>query len=370
MIFNFEKPFTFDRVMRILFTIVVFALIFFILKALSGVLLPFFIAWLVAYLTYPMVKFFQYRLKFKFRSLSIFASLITICTFVGLLLWLVVPSIVAESEKFVEIITNTSKYFNENYREILSVGLVTDIDNFIATIDVEQWSNPKNVWEISQKIMPEMWNIVSGMWAFLLSIFVVFLIFLYCFFILLDYETLSDGWKKLIPLRYRDFTLKVASDVETSMNRYFRSQALIAFCVGAMFCIGFEIIGLPLALLMGIFLGILNLVPYLQTVGIVPVVLLAIVKSAESNQSLFWILISVLIVFVVVQVIQDMLLTPKIMGKSMSLNPAVILLSLSIFGYLLGIIGMIIALPFTTLIISYYKQFVLNENKNTESQKL
>ena len=58
-----------------------------------------------------------------------------------------------------------------------------------------------------------------------------------------------------------------------------------------------------------------------------------------------------------------MLLTPKIMGKAMRLNPAVILLSLSIFGYLLGFIGMIIALPVTTLIISYYKQFVLDENK-------
>ena len=67
--------------------------------------------------------------------------------------------------------------------------------------------------------------------------------------------------------------------------------------------------------------------------------------------------------FVVVQGIQDLFLVPKIMGKAMGLNPAVILLSLSIWGSLLGIVGMIIALPITTLLISYYKRFILNKEE-------
>ena len=69
------------------------------------------------------------------------------------------------------------------------------------------------------------------------------------------------------------------------------------------------------------------------------------------------------IVFLVVQGTQDLFLVPKIMGKAMGLNPAVILLSLSIWGSLLGIVGMIIALPITTLLISYYKRFVLNNEE-------
>ncbi|MBR6310311.1 MAG: AI-2E family transporter [Paludibacteraceae bacterium] len=360
---NFEKPFTFDRVMRIFFSIAVLVVIFFVLKTLSNVLLPFFIAWLLAYLMYPAVIFVQHKMRFKFRSLSIFATLLGVTAIVGGLSWLIIPSVIADIQKLIEIITDLIVYFDTNYNEIIPQQWMENIDAFIASLGLEQLSEPQHIWNVIQKFSPQMWNIVSSTWTFIVGIFVFFIIFLYWFFILLDYETLSEGWKNLIPNRYRSFTLNLAQDVEKSMNNYFRSQALIAFIVGILFCIGFKIIGLPSAILMGITLGVLNLVPYLQTVGILPCIILAIIKASECQQNILWVLFLILLVFLVVQAIQDMLLTPKIMGKAMRLNPAVILLSLSIFGYLLGFIGMIIALPVTTLIISYYKQFVLDENK-------
>ena len=86
-------------------------------------------------------------------------------------------------------------------------------------------------------------------------------------------------------------------------------------------------------------------------------------KSLETGQSFWLILLLALSVFAVVQIIQDMYLTPRIMGHFMGLNPAVILLSLSVWGSLLGLIGLIIALPLTMLCISYYKRFVLKETK-------
>jgi predicted PurR-regulated permease PerM len=70
-------------------------------------------------------------------------------------------------------------------------------------------------------------------------------------------------------------------------------------------------------------------------------------------------------VIVVVQIIQDMILVPKIMGRVMGLNPAVILLSLSVWGYLLGMIGLILALPLTTIILSYYHRFILHDESET-----
>ena len=73
--------------------------------------------------------------------------------------------------------------------------------------------------------------------------------------------------------------------------------------------------------------------------------------------------------FVIVQGIQDLFIVPKIMGKAMGLNPAVILLSLSIWGSLLGIVGMIIALPITTLLISYYKRFLLGNREQEVGDK-
>ena len=116
-----------------------------------------------------------------------------------------------------------------------------------------------------------------------------------------------------------------------------------------------------MAIGLGLFIGFLNLVPYMQLFGFIPTILLAILKSAETGESFWVILLCALAVFAVVQLIQDMYLTPRIMGHVMGLNPAVILLSLSVWGSLMGIIGFIIALPLTTLLLSYYRRFVLKE---------
>lgn len=148
------------------------------------------------------------------------------------------------------------------------------------------------------------------------------------------------------------------NDVKVSMNRYFRGQACVAFLVGILFSIGFSIVGLPLAILLGLFIGLLNMVPYLQVVGFLPTLLLCMLKSA-TPASFWWLVFGCVIVFVVVQLIQDMILVPRIMGHVMGLNPAIILLSLSIWGTLLGLIGMIIALPLTTLLQSYYERYIL-----------
>ena len=167
----------------------------------------------------------------------------------------------------------------------------------------------------------------------------------------------------MIPVKQRKFVSELMKDVESGMSRYYRGQALIALTVGILFCIGFSIIGLPLAILMGIFLGILNLIPYMQILGIPPTIILMLLRVAENGGSPWWALLSLALVYIIVQIIQDGFLVPKIMGKAMGLKPAVILLSLSIWGVLLGILGLIIALPATTLLIAYYKRFVLSETE-------
>ena len=118
-----------------------------------------------------------------------------------------------------------------------------------------------------------------------------------------------------------------------------------------------------MAIGLGMFIGLLNMVPYLQLIGFIPVTVLAVVKAADTGESFWLIMLGAIIVFTVVQIIQDTILTPRIMGKVMGLNSAIILLSLSIWGSLLGILGMIIALPMTTLIITYYQDYVINKKR-------
>ena len=111
------------------------------------------------------------------------------------------------------------------------------------------------------------------------------------------------------------------------------------------------------------------MVPYLQLVGFIPTILLAVVKAADTGDSFWMIMLSALIVFAVVQTIQDTILTPKIMGHVTGLNPAIILLSLSIWGSLLGILGMVIALPMTTLLVTYYQRYVIKNKTIEKSNK-
>ena len=228
----------------------------------------------------------------------------------------------------------------------------------------------ENLLKAVKQIAPQLWSILSNTFSILFSITIVFVILLYFIFILLDYEKIANGWIDLIPERYRPFLQGLAEDVEYSMNRYFRGQSLIALSVGVLLAIGFKIINFPLAVTLGLFIGVLNLIPYMQAIGIIPMILLSLLRSAETGEN-FWLIFGMaILVLGIVQCIQDLYLTPRIMGKAMGLNPAIILLSLSIWGTILGFIGLIIALPLTTLCLSYYKRFILHEDNELDPGNL
>ena len=176
---------------------------------------------------------------------------------------------------------------------------------------------------------------------------------------MLDYEKLTLSFRQLVPHGHRRRVFRIFDDIKNAMNRYFRGQFLIASIVGVMFSIGFLIIGLPMGVVLGLFIGLLNMVPYLQLISLPITALLCLVWTVSTGGDFWLIFWESMAVYVIVQCIQDLVLTPRIMGKVMGLNPAIILLSLSIWGSLLGFMGLIIALPLTTLILSYYNLYVI-----------
>lgn len=363
----FDKPFTFDRVSRIVFSVLMIGGLIYLLAVLKNALLPFLIAWLMAYMMQPFVRFFQYKLKFKSRVLSITAVLVSLAGLLILLYQLVVPSIIDEIQGTFQLL-QTHQGNPENIPLIPESWRIY-IVNQMDLLHLSELVSRENLLNTLKQIAPRMWTLLSSTFSLLFSVTILFVVMLYFIFILLDYEKIAEGWIKLIPERYRPFAQGLAEDVEVSMNRYFRGQALIALCVGVLLAIGFKIIDFPLAVSLGLFIGFLNLIPYLQTLGLIPMLLLSLLKAAETGGSFWLIFGSALLVLCVVQGIQDLFLTPKIMGKAMGLNPAIILLSLSIWGTLLGFVGLIVALPLTTLSLSYYKRFILMEQSKIESDK-
>jgi predicted PurR-regulated permease PerM len=277
-----------------------------------------------------------------------------------------VPMLVSE---FMKLKTIIFSFVSNGGGELIPNDWESFLKYIISATNIQQLFNQKNILEIARDLFPHAWSILTSSFSVLVSIFIVFIVLLYLFFILKDYDILSEGFISMIPVKQRKFVSELMKDVESGMNRYYRGQAMIAMIVGILFGIGFSIIGLPLAILMGLLLGILNLVPYMQTLSIPITVLLALLRVAENGGSPWWALISLALVYIIVQIIQDGYLVPKIMGKAMGLSSAVILLSLSIWGVLLGVLGLIIALPATTLLIAYYKRFVLsktNEQMNVD----
>ena len=357
----FNKPFTFDRVMRIVFGIALISGLVYLVTLLRNALLPFLIAWLLAYMMQPFVKFFQYKLGLRSRVLSIMALLVSMALAITLLVVMVVPSIAAEADKTIELLRTHDP--GEGHIPFIPQAWLDYLEANVDFTQLMDYLNKDSLLKAIKQIAPQVWSFLSNTFSVLLSITIVFMILLYFIFILLDYEKIANGWPQLIPGKYRPFMEGLVEDVEYNMNRYFRGQALIAFCVGVLLAVGFKIIDFPLAVTLGLFIGMLNLIPYMQTIGIIPMLILALLRSAETGEN-FWIIFGLaLLVLGIVQMIQDLFLTPRIMGKAMGLNPAIILLSLSIWGTLLGFIGLIIALPLTTLCLSYYKRFILQDGK-------
>lgn len=358
------KPFTFDRVIRIAILIGIAWALISLVGYLSDVLIPFAVALLLAYLLNPLVGFIQVRLRVRIRPIAVVISLVLVAGVLTAFFWLLVPKIAAEIRHMGRLLSNLVNETDMKSRAsaLLSEELWQFLKDFAAREDVQAFFSSDKFGDLAagaaKKILPGVWGLFSGALNLVLATLGLAIIMLYLVFILIDYEKIAKDWVELIPLRARAGTVRVLNDFKDAMQNYFRAQSLIAFIVGVLFAIGFWIIGLPLAIVLGLLIGLLNMVPYLQMIGLVPAVFFALMRSLETGES-FWLLLAmVLAVFAAVQLIQEVILNPRILGNAMGLNPAVILLSVSIWGKLLGFVGVIIALPMTFLLLCYYRQFL------------
>jgi len=365
----FRREFTFDRIARMLVLSVLILLIYVAVQAIWSVILPFLLAGIFAYVMMPLVRFFQYTLRLRSRGLSVILTLLLLGAVVYLAVIFIIPSINAEIEKTLQVISGYS-----SGQDILTMILPRNIRNYLN--GGLRWGNFPQQLSL-EKILENvklLLDQVGGIINSTLSIFswgLVFLIgFVYFVFILLDFENLGRGFISLFPKTLRPTIRTISMDLDRYMNNYFRGQALVAMSVGILLSIGFNIIGLPLATAMGIFIGILNFIPYMQALGIIPLGLASLLMAAQTGENAFVCMLLAYGVLMVVQIIQDMIIVPRIMGQTMGMRPSLILLVLSIWGYLLGFFGMLIALPVTMFIYSLYMRYVLQDEEYIEQMRL
>lgn len=412
-----QPTYTFDRVVRLVISLVLLAVILGLLRLLSDVLIPFVAAVVLAYLLNPLVNVFERKLKR--RGWAVLLTLAGVGT-VGLALVVaLVPLTLFQVQRFGadlqqlredltagaavepaavqaaeapkatddqvtalpppkselgwrELVAGWSEFRTagpevgreERFQKLRAsvegtyVGLLgARAADFVQSDEFEAWAVglAKQVAAGGRTVITLAVNLVLG-----LTVFIIVL--LYLVFLLLDYPEYAKTWDGFIPPRYREQTLAFLADFEAVLRRYLRGQAVVALLMGVLFSIGFSLIGLPMAVPLGLFIGLLNMVPYLQTVGLVPALLLALMRSLETGASLTGSILLTLGVFAVAQLLQDALIVPRVMGRATGLRPVAVLLGVFIWGKLLGFLGLLLAIPLTCVALAYYRRLVLNQS--------
>lgn len=410
-----EEHYTFDRVVRRVVGALTIVAVLALMRYLSDVLLPFVAAAVLAYLLNPIVCAFEHKTKRRGLSVGITLGGLGVVT-MGIILVLI-PIVVsqvgrfqddlsklrgdltasmslspadagpgestdsddgaadpksslglAELERaFVEYRTDQSGTRAERLGRLFDAVDGTYVGGFLvrARKYVKSEAFDTFLVDAAKKLVVGGWSVLTFAVNLVLGLTGLIVVLLYLVFLLLDYPEYARTWRTFLPPKYREPIVEFLEQFDIILRRYFRGQSVVALLVGTLCAIGFTLVGLPMAVPLGLFVGLLNMVPYLQTVGIIPAVMLAGVKAIEGDASFLVSVALTLLVFGVVQLIQDALITPRIMGKATGLRPVAILLGVFIWGKLLGFMGLLLAIPLTCLGIAYYRRFVLLHKPET-----
>ena len=363
----FGKEINFDRFVRGLIFMTVLVAGYFLVCYLSPVLVPFVVAWAFAYILYPVVNFFQYKCRLHFRMLSILVTLVIVIGIISTLLYLAIPVMFEEllHLKDVAIAYVSGGTGADSLPEVVQKFIRENSDK----LRIERLLNEKDLMSGLKEALPRVWNMLLSTANVLISIVSSLIALLYLVFMLNDYDRVKKGWIRFVPKSKRSMAKKIVSDIDNGMSGYFRGQALVALANCVLFSVGFIIIGFPMPVGLGVFIGLISFIPYVQLLGFFPATVLAILCSVDTGRNFWMLMLGVIAVYCIVQVLQDSIITPHIMGKILGLRPAVVLLSLTVWGYLLGIIGLIIALPLTQILISYYRHYVVDDPLDSEIER-
>jgi len=332
-----------------------------LIYALQSYLVPFFLAYVLAYVVDPMVDWIQEKGRVRNRVLAVWVFLFGLVGFVIGVGALVAPLLLEEFDllrSWVEnenLLGNAEFWFVEELKPLL--------EEWLNSSNTQELLNSSNSSQLGEGMLGALEAVFSVFGGLLGGLFNAFTFLLYFFFILVSFDGWTERIPQLIPANIRESFIDHFKEMEQVVRRYFRGQSQVVLVVAILFSIGFKITGLPLAILVGVIAGLLNFVPYLQLLIILPLLWLSGIQVIETGGSFGWIFVGHLGVVLVVQLIQEAVLNPKILGKTVGLHPAIILLALTIFGGIMGVTGMILAIPITSLITVYYQRLLSKVEK-------
>ena len=339
------------------FLLGVFALLRDFIATFSGVIWPLAVAGVLALIFRPFVVFLQKRARFS-RTWSIVTLFVLAALGLAGALLLVVPKLVDQTVLFVEYLPELFQRLREGFAEQYPkvIQFITDKlgkENLLRIQDT--LSNLAST--LLQKSEPALSNL-AGIVSKVIAIGTgLAIIPVYLFFMLESRRSLARDLKKqlsFIPPDLRDDLVFLVNEFIGSIVSFFRGQIVIAFIMGVLLAIGFAFAGLNFAIILGLGIGFLNVIPYLGSIiGLAVALPLAYFQKDGGGLNLLLLCIAV---FTAVQVIEGYLLTPRIMGKTTGLHPMVIIVAIFFWGTALdGILGMVLAIPLTAFFVVVWR---------------
>ena len=311
-------------------------LVFLIIYSLRDILTPVFISWFIAYLIDPIAD----KLEKKFsRNVSVLIIVCFVVLVIGVILFFLIPLITAEikrvSKNFPAYISTFKHFFSKYFPNFtISSSLITQINKYLPHILKKI---PSLVGNINQ--------IASG-------IFSIFLIPVFTFYFLRDFDKIRLSIFYKIPSKVRPAVERISKKLDNSISLFVRGQLLICLILGCLYSIGLAIVNIDLSVVVGFLAGFLNIIPYFGFIcGILMGILMALVKYGDLIH-----ITGVLIVFCSVQLLEGLVITPKILGNKVGLHPINVIVSLMVFGKIFGFIGLILAIPFASCIKVFYEE--------------
>ena len=324
------------------------AILFYVLSKLKWLFIYFSIALMLAYFFDP---FYRYLINKKVpKALAVTIIIGIIITLLVLIIFFLIPSVVNQLNILYKEIPNFIDKF-----QTLIFSLEPQLSKFINPEDVETLLKEnlsefqKDILNFSRTIIIYLSNIISSI------TFGIVIVPLILFYMLRDMNIFKENLYIFVSKDKRKEFKEILEEIDRIVSGFIRGRIIVCFIVGALIGIGLYFLNLKFALIIGITSGVFNFIPYL---GPIVGVVLALIFALGSS---WWVLLTIVILFVIVNQIEAMFLNPNILGRELGLHPLTVILFILICGQLLGVLGVLVAVPLAAILKVLALRYLLRE---------
>lgn len=327
---------------------------------LTPVLAPFMVAALLAYLSDPIVEKLSKDGKYKIpRTFSVIVVFIFLGLLVLLFLLYLIPTLHRQLLELIQAIPGAFEWIQNILIPKVESITGVEIEHYnlkkVQDTMIAHWTKASDIITLASS-----WILHSGL-AIVHWGINIFLIIVVTFYLLRDWHLCLNGVQSVIPQSYREKVVGYFRKADEVMGSFLKGQLTVMVCLGAIYAVGLSIVGIKFSVLLGLGAGLVSIVPYLGSiVGITATFLVALTQAQD-----WWLFVWVALVFGIGQIAEGMILTPLLVGDKLGLHPVVVIFAILAGGQLLGMVGILMAIPLTAILVVLLREPVLEWAKRS-----